>query len=151
MSEVRESVKLSEMPPEAAYQDIKRRVENLLTAHGVKTTQKKANLEKWRGGKSGNDYSVILTTEENEREVSFQLGPQSWTFDNYPKTDMLNGLTYLKWSEQVDMDHLDYNYVLEYGDYNRSYSYKHFRNACPVDVFEKFDELLKDLETAPAQ
>ncbi len=141
----------SEKTPEEKYQDIAKRVDGLLTAHGVDIAQKQSTLKHWKG-KSEKEYSVALKIERKARgdyndwiNISIKLGEKVWGFAQSPSFGLCN-LVYIK----NDLDEKTTS-ALEYGDYNYGENSRCFPQAKRADVFEKFDELLKNLEMAPTQ
>lgn len=127
----------SRIYPARAYKEIVTRVEKIVPPNAV-------NLPELVG-QSGKSFTVIQITKSKEqgdsldvKEIIFGTGTERWTLNKGTGTDhesLTDRLTYSKTEDEEKV---------EFGMWDHSGSERY--NRINVNVFMKFDELLKDLE-----
>ncbi len=143
MAKEQDLEKLSLLDPKQAYQEIASRMACLLAASGVdmSSDEEETDLGEWRG-KSGTVFKITRKTtrknkgnSSNSETIVFKVDNQLWAFRTGDNPSFTNTLQYTKRDLKGS--------VLEFG----SYGLHDFDRLNVVSVFEKFGELLKDLET----
>lgn len=127
------------MNPAGAYRIIVSRIEKIISPDGVDLPE--------LVGQSGTNYTVEQTTTSKKsgdnfdsKTITINTETESWTLSKGTGTDHESNTDSLGYSKDEGGENLELG-LWNHGEYWRN-------REINVDVFGKFDELLRDLETS---